>query len=148
MCVCLFVPYLLRGPLTDLCQTWWVYVGRPPICPLRGSFSKRSMGRRVNGSLSLSTILYMRQPHATQLQNKAPFALLLQSLIRRLLLHYISTGNCLVILMVKSYIMKCKYENIMPSPEAMGKMFTYKVSLLTQVRNIDLWLLLKLMFQN
>ena len=43
---------------------------------LRGSFSKRSTGQRVNGSLSLSTILYMRQPHATQLQ-KAPFALLL-----------------------------------------------------------------------
>ena len=59
--------------------------------PLRGSFSKRSTGRRVNGSLSLSTILYMCQPHATQLQ-KAPFALLLlQSLIRRLLLHCIST---------------------------------------------------------
>ena len=45
--------------------------------PLRGSFSsKRSTGRRVNGSLSLSTILYMRQPHTKQLQ-KAPFALLL-----------------------------------------------------------------------
>ena len=44
--------------------------------PLRGSFSKRSMGRRVKGLLSLSTILYMRQPHPTQLQ-KAPFALLL-----------------------------------------------------------------------
>ena len=60
--------------------------------PLRGSFSKRSTGRWVNRSLSLSTILYMRQPHATQLQN-APFALLLllQSLIRRLLLHCIST---------------------------------------------------------
>ena len=60
--------------------------------PLRGSFSKRSTGRRVNGSLSLSTILYMSQPHATQLQN-APFALLLlqQSLIRHLLLHCIST---------------------------------------------------------
>ena len=42
--------------------------------------------------------------------------------------------------------MKCKYENIMPSPEAVGKMFSYKVSLLSQVRNIDLWLLLKLMF--
>ena len=25
--VCLFVPYFLRGPLTDLRQTWWVYVG-------------------------------------------------------------------------------------------------------------------------
>ena len=73
--------------------------GSSPNCrwtshlPLRGSVSKRSTGRQVNGSLSLSTILYMRQPHATQLQ-KAPFALLLQSLIRRLLLHCISTGNC------------------------------------------------------
>ena len=36
--------------------------------PLRGSVSKRSTGRRVNRSLSLSTILYMRKPHATQLQ--------------------------------------------------------------------------------
>ena len=53
--------------------------------PLRASFSKRSMARLVNGSLSLSTILYMPQPHATQLQRR----LLLgkqQSLIRRLLL--------------------------------------------------------------
>ena len=33
--------------------------------PLRGSFSKRSTAWWVNGSLSLSTILYMRQPHAT-----------------------------------------------------------------------------------
>ena len=31
--VCLFVPYLLRGPLTDLRQTWWVYVGGPRNCP-------------------------------------------------------------------------------------------------------------------
>ena len=31
--VCLCVPYLLRGRLTDLRQTWWVYVGGPPICP-------------------------------------------------------------------------------------------------------------------
>ena len=30
---CLFVPYLLRGPLTDLRQTWWVYVGGPRNCP-------------------------------------------------------------------------------------------------------------------
>ena len=74
LCVCVFVPYLLRGPLTDLRQTWWVYVGGPPHLPLRGSFSKRSMGRRVNGSLSLSTILYMRQPHATQLQRRLCFA--------------------------------------------------------------------------
>ena len=49
--------------------------------PLRGSFLKRLTGRRVNGSLSLSTVLYMLQPHATQLQ-KAPFALLLLHLIR------------------------------------------------------------------
>ena len=34
--------------------------------PLRGSFSKRLTGRWVNGSLSLSTILYMCQPHSTQ----------------------------------------------------------------------------------
>ena len=33
LCVCLCVPYLLRGPLADLRQTWWVYVGGPPICP-------------------------------------------------------------------------------------------------------------------
>ena len=53
--------------------------------PLRGSFSKRSTGRRVNESLSLSTILYRDQPHTTHLQrhlllakaaesNSAPFA--------------------------------------------------------------------------
>ena len=55
--------------------------------PLRGSFSKRLTGRRVNGLLSLSTISYRDQRHTTQLQ-KAPFALMpqLQSLIRRLLL--------------------------------------------------------------
>ena len=35
-----------------------------------GSFLKRSTGPRVNGSLSLSTILYRRQPHATQLQRR------------------------------------------------------------------------------
>ena len=47
--------------------------------PLRGSFSKRSTAQRVNGSLSLSTILYMCQPHSTQLQNAT---LLLLHLIR------------------------------------------------------------------
>ena len=47
--------------------------------PLRGSFSKRSTGRRVNGSLSLSTILYICQPHSTQLQKAT---LLLLDLIR------------------------------------------------------------------
>ena len=47
--------------------------------PLRGSFSKRSTARRVNGSLSLSTTLYMCQPHSTQLQKAT---LLLLHLIR------------------------------------------------------------------
>ena len=47
--------------------------------PLRGSFLKRSTARRVNGSLSLSTILYMCQPHSTQLQKAT---LLLLHLIR------------------------------------------------------------------
>ena len=47
--------------------------------PLRGSFSKRSMARRVNGSLSLSTILHMCQPHSIQLQKAT---LLLLHLIR------------------------------------------------------------------
>ena len=47
--------------------------------PLRGSFSKRSTARWVNGSLSLSTILYMCQPHSTQLQKAT---LLLLHLIR------------------------------------------------------------------
>ena len=62
--------------------------------PLRGSFSKRSTASRLNGSHSLSTILYRDQPHTTQLQ-KAPFALVpqLQSLIRCLLLLYIN-GIC------------------------------------------------------
>ena len=56
--------------------------------PLRGSFSKRSTGRRVNGSLWLSTILYMRQPHATQRKRRLLLgSCLQQSLIRRLLLH-------------------------------------------------------------
>ena len=44
VCMCLCVPYLLRGPLTDLRQTWWVYVGGPPICPWGFFFEK------VNGS--------------------------------------------------------------------------------------------------
>ena len=57
--------------------------------PLRGSFSKRSTGRRVNGSLLLSTILYIcasLTPHAAKgsfcfagsaaESNSAPFAAL------------------------------------------------------------------------
>ena len=60
--------------------------------PLRGSFSKRSTGRPVNGSLSLSTILHMRQPHATRCNGAFSFAAgKQQSLILRLLLHCIST---------------------------------------------------------
>ena len=60
--------------------------------PLRGSFSKRSTGRRVNGSLSLSTILYMRQPQATRCNGTFCFAVgKQQSLILRLLLQCIST---------------------------------------------------------
>ena len=74
--VCLFVPYLLRGPLTDLHQTWWVYVGGPRNCPWGVLFGK---GQRLDGSLSLSTILYMCQPHSTQLQKAT---LLLLQLIR------------------------------------------------------------------
>ena len=45
--VCLFVPYLLRGPLTDLRQTWWVYVGGPRNCPWGVLFRK---GQQVDGS--------------------------------------------------------------------------------------------------
>ena len=45
--VCLFVPYLLRGPLTDLRQTWWVYVGGPRNCPWGVLFRK---GQRLDGS--------------------------------------------------------------------------------------------------
>ena len=45
--VCLFVPLLLWGPLTNLRQTWWVYVGGPRNCPWGVLFLK---GQRVNGS--------------------------------------------------------------------------------------------------
>ena len=43
----LFVPLLLRGPLTDLRQTWWVYVGGPRNCPWGVLFWKAQW---VNGS--------------------------------------------------------------------------------------------------
>ena len=92
--VCLFVcslspPRSFEGSSPNLVGVWrWT-----SELPLRGSFSKRSTARQVNGSLSLSTILYMHQPHATrcnsssclQLQesNSAPFA--------RRVLHCIST---------------------------------------------------------
>ena len=57
--------------------------------PLRGSFSKRSTARRVKGSLSLSTILYMCQPHSTQLQK----ATLLLLYLIRLKGTFCSTGH-------------------------------------------------------
>ena len=62
--------------------------------PLRGSFSKRSTGHWV--TFTFHYIIYA--PASRHTAAKAPFALLLllQSLIRRLLLHCISTGNCLV----------------------------------------------------
>ena len=70
--VCLFVPYVLRGPLTDLRQTWWVYVGWPPICPWGVLFRK---GQRVDGSTAhfrfpLYYICTSLMPHAAT----APFA--------------------------------------------------------------------------
>ena len=72
--VCLFVPYVLRGPLTDLRQTWWVYVGWPPICPWGVLFRK---GQRVDGSTAhfrfpLYCICASLTPHAAT----APFAVL------------------------------------------------------------------------
>ena len=70
--VCLFVPYVLRGPLTDLRLTWWVYVGWPPICPWGVLFRK---GHRVDGSTGyfrfpLYYICASLTPHAAT----APFA--------------------------------------------------------------------------
>ena len=46
------------------------------VFPISSEVLEGFFSEKVNWSLSLSTILYMRQPHATQLQ-KAPFALLL-----------------------------------------------------------------------
>ena len=82
------VHYLLRGPLTDLRQTWWVYVGGPPICPWGVLFQK---GQRLDGSTGhfhfpVYYICTSLMPHSC----KGAFCLLaqLQSLIRRrLLLH-------------------------------------------------------------
>ena len=59
--------------------------------PLRAGVLFRK-GQRVNGSLSLSTILYMRQPHATRCNGAFCFAVCKQqSLILRLLLYCTST---------------------------------------------------------
>ena len=78
MFVCLFVCSLCTPRSFDGSSSNLVGVCRlTSHLPLRGSFSKRSTGRRVNGSLSLSTILYMRQPHTTQQQNTLQRRLLL-----------------------------------------------------------------------
>ena len=72
VCVCMFVCSLSPPRSFDGSSPNLVGVCRlTSHLPLRGSFSKRSTGRRVNGSLSLSTIFYMRQPHATHA--KGPF---------------------------------------------------------------------------
>ena len=84
--MCLCVPYLLRGRLTDLHQTWWVYVGGPPICPWGVLFRK---GQRVDGSTGhfhypLYYICASLMPHAATApfawqaaeSNSAPFAVL------------------------------------------------------------------------
>ena len=66
----MFVPYLLWGPLTDLRQTWWHYVGGPPNCPWGVLFQK---GQRA--TFTFHYIICTRlTPHTLQ---KAPFALLL-----------------------------------------------------------------------
>ena len=82
----LFVPYILRGPLTDLPQTWWMYVGGPPICPWGVLFRK---GQRLDGSTGhfrfpLYYICASLTPHAPKgsfcfagsaaESNSAPFA--------------------------------------------------------------------------
>ena len=82
--VCLFVPYVLRGPLTDLRQTWWVYVGWPPICPWGVLFQK---GQWVDGSTDhfrFPLYYICLRPHAATVpfawqaaeSNSAPFAVL------------------------------------------------------------------------
>ena len=48
-------------------------------------------------------------------------------------MQYINEINT-IILLVKSFMLKCKYKNVMPSPEAVGKRFSCKVSL-SQVRS-------------
>ena len=59
--VCLFVPLLLRGPLTDLRQTWWVYVGGPRNCPWGVLFW---IGQRLNGSMGQTSLCRSRRQQA------------------------------------------------------------------------------------
>ena len=106
MFVCLFVCSLSPPRSFDGSSPNLVAVCRwTSHLPLRGSFSKRSTARRVNGSLSLSTILYMHQPHATQLQrrlllagsaaesNSTPFAAASQRHICRWTSQLLLTGS-------------------------------------------------------
>ena len=85
--VCVFVPYVLRGPLTDLRQTWWVDVGWLPICPWGVLFRK---GQRIDGSTGhfhfpLYYVWASLTPHAATApfawqaarSNSAPFAAVL-----------------------------------------------------------------------
>ena len=91
LCVCLCVSYLLRGPLADLCQTWWVYVGGPPMGPfaLEGFFFEKvngSTGQRV--TFTFHFIIYVPASRYTAAKrafcfaaavaesNSAPFAAL------------------------------------------------------------------------
>ena len=67
----LFVPLLLRGPLTDLRQTWWVYVSGPRNCPWGVLFWK---AQRVNGSTGQTSLFRSRrhQAETTPLQKACP----------------------------------------------------------------------------
>ena len=67
----LLVPLLLRGPLADLRQTWWVCVGGPRNCPWGVLFWK---AQRVNGSMGQTSLFWSRrhQAETTPLQNGCP----------------------------------------------------------------------------
>ena len=89
--VCLFVPYLLRGPLTDLRQIWCLYVAGPRNCPWGVLFRK---GQRLDGSTGhfhfpLYYICTSLMPHAAT----APLACSSKSLIRHLLLDGYCTAS-------------------------------------------------------
>ena len=92
--VCGCVPCLFRGPLTDLRQTWWVYVGGPRNCPWGVLFRK---GQRVDGSTGHFRFpLYYIGTCLTPHSCKRRLLLLvpqLQSLFRCLLLLHIN-GIC------------------------------------------------------
>ena len=69
--VSLFVPLLLQGPLTDLRQTWWVYVGGPRNCPWGVLFWK---AQRVNRSTDQTSLFRSRRHPAktTPMQKACP----------------------------------------------------------------------------